>query len=153
LNTNEIRFYLHNYDNLEKEINHLSAQLAEYRHMNISGIKAQVISDMPIHHSNTSRTESMALSRLECIQDLENEIDSKMRLFRAINSVYYYLKEPVKSIIEMRYMEEPQGRAKYTWAEIAGRLNITEKYCRKIDCKVIRKIQIALHTITDKKSA
>lgn len=153
MNTNEIRFYLHNYDGLKKEIEALKAQLEEYRKMNISGIKAQVITDMPVHHSNTSKTEEMAVKRVEYIADLEQEIDSKMRLLRAINGVYFYLSDPARSIIEKRYFEIPQGRPKYNWREIAieicgaksaDDIIRKEKECWKIDGKIVRDIQVKL---------
>jgi DNA-directed RNA polymerase sigma subunit (sigma70/sigma32) len=143
MNTNEIRFYLHSYDNLKKEIQHLQTQLEEYRKMNISGIKAQIITDMPIYHTNnTSKVELLALTRLEYIGDLENEMDSKMRLLRAINSVYFYLKKPKRIIVEMRYFIQEQGKRKPSWKEIADKVGETEEKCRQIDCRIIRAIQI-----------
>lgn len=151
---NEIRFYLHSYDNLQKEIAHLNYQLKTCREMGVSSLcnekymrhplAAQVLSDMPIYHDNSSKTENLALKRLEYIVDLENEIDSKMRLLRAINSVYFYLQEPARSIIELRYMRIPQGRPKPSWKEIAGEVNETEENCKVIDTRTIRKIQLCL---------
>lgn len=151
MNTNKIRLYLHNYDNLKKEIKHLVAALEEYRKMNISGIKAQIITDMPICHTDTSKTELMAVTRVDYITDLENEIDSKMRLLNAINAVYFYLKEPKRSIVEMRYMIIPQGRHKYSWKEIADEVQLSEDNCRIIDCRIIRQIQLKLLDSTENK--
>jgi DNA-directed RNA polymerase specialized sigma subunit len=144
VNTNEIRFYLHNYENLVKEIHHLQNQLAEYRKMNISGIKAQVISDMPVCHSNNSRTEQMACTRVDYIQDLESEIDSKMRIERAINSVYLYLQEPARSIIELRYFVQEQGKRKANWWEIANIVHLSEVRCKQIDMEIVKKIQFKI---------
>jgi len=144
MNNNEIRFYLHNYDNLKREIKHLQKALEEYRKMNISGIKAQVITGMPLTHSNTSKTESMALTRIDYIQELEDEIDSKMRLIRAVDAVYFYLKEPKRTIFEMRYfitpMENDIRKPKYSWKVIADEVEQTEEQCRQIDCRTIRGI-------------
>lgn len=145
MNANEIRFYLHNYENLKKEVKHLQESLDLYRRMDISGIKAQVITDMPICHSNTSKTEQMATTRFDYISDLENEIDSKLRLLNAINGVYFYLQEPARSIIEMRYfispVEKDIRKPKYNWVQIAMEVCYSEDYCKEIDCKIVRTIQ------------
>jgi hypothetical protein len=150
LRTNEIRFYLHSYDGLQREIENLSKQLEEYRRMNISGIKAQVITDMPICHSNTSRTEEQALKRVEYMQDLETEIDQKMRILRAINSVYFYLSEPERSILEMRYFRIPIGKPKASWFEISEEVILSEQRCKNIDSKLVKDIQIKMYEITEK---
>jgi DNA-directed RNA polymerase specialized sigma subunit len=142
MNTNEIRFYLHNYDRLKSEIKNLQEALGQYRKMNVSGIKAQEITGMPICHFNISKTELMAMTRLDYIKDLEDETDSKLRLVRAINSVYFYLREPHRSIIEMRYFIVPTGRRKANWAEIAREVNLTEVNCKKIDKRIVLKIQL-----------
>lgn len=144
MNCNQIRYYLHSYDGLKKEIEHLKEALTIYKCMNVSGMKAQAITGMPQSHSNDSKTEQMALKRVEYMEDLETEIDGKLRLLIAINSIYFYLQEPERSIIEMRYMIIPQGRPKYNWKEIAAEVGETEKKCWKIDGEVIRKIQIKL---------
>jgi hypothetical protein len=145
LTTNEIRFYLHGYDNLKREIKNLREALEEYRKMDISGIRATAITDEPRAHNNMSRTEQMAITRLEYIKGLENELDSKTRLLTAINSVYFYLKEPARTIIEMRYFITPMindvRRPKYSWFEISCEVDKSEDYCKEIDCKVISKIQ------------
>jgi DNA-directed RNA polymerase specialized sigma subunit len=109
--------------------------------MNVSGIKAQVITGMPTSHSSTSQVEEMAMKRVLYIKDLEEEIDSKMRLYNAINSIYFYLKEPARQIIELRYITVPIGRRKYNWQEIAEMVGYSEKVCYNIDGKIIRSIQ------------
>lgn len=158
MDCNTIRRYMHSYDNLEKEIKHLKESLDEYRKMNISGLGAQVLSDMPKAHKNTSLTEQMAIDRTDYIQLLEEDIDSKMRLYNAINSVYFYLSEPARTIIEMRYFIIPQGKQKASWKEIAievlrlegiiSKKEITETMlesalskCTTIDGRVVKKIQ------------
>lgn len=153
MNANEIRYYMHSYDNLGKEIGHLKTALEVYRGMNISGIKAQVITDEPLTHSNTSKTEQMALERLEYMQSLEEDIDSKIRLFNAINSIYFYLTEPDRSIIEMRYFIIPQGRPKYSWKEIAYEVNESEDNCKMKDSRIIRKIQNKLLDTSEERKA
>jgi hypothetical protein len=148
MNTNEIRFYLHNYNKLKNEIQALSDSLKEYRLMD--GMKASIITDMPICHSGASAVESLVDKRLEYVSELEAEIDSKMRILNAINAVYFYLKEPARTIIEMRYflLRNPNDirRQKYNWQEIAAETNYTEVYCKKIDGKVILNIQLKLMT-------
>ena len=143
MNTNEIRFYLHNYEKLKSEIQVLSDSLKEYRLMD--GVKSQQITDMPICHSGTSVIESIVVNRFDYIKDLEEEIDSKMRVLNAINAVYFYLKEPARSIIEMRYFlyKNPGDvrHEKYNWQEIAEHMGYSENHCMKIDWKVINKIQ------------
>lgn len=143
MNTNEVRFYLHNYEKLKSEIQVLSDSLKEYRLMD--GVKSKQITDMPICHSGTSVIESIVVNRFDYIKDLEEEIDSKMRVLNAINAVYFYLKEPARSIIEMRYFlyKNPGDvrREKYNWQEIADIINYSLDYCMEIDGKVIRKIQ------------
>jgi hypothetical protein len=143
MTTNEIRFYLHSYDKFKSEIQALSGSLREYRLMD--GVKAKIITNMPICHSGESVVESIIFNRFDYVISLENEIDSKMRLLNAINSVYFYLKEPARTIIEMRYFISPMindvRRPKYNWREIAAEIDKSEDYCKEIDCKVIRKIQ------------
>jgi len=145
MNTNTIRYYLHDYENLKKEVKNLQEALDTYKKMNISGLKATVITDEPKTHNNVSKTEIMALTRIEYIADLENKLDEKMRLLIAINSVYYYLREPARSIIEMRYFISPMKndirRPKYNWCEISIEVDLNEDYCRALDCNIIKKIQ------------
>jgi len=146
MNTNEIRFHLHSYDKLKDEIQALSDSLKEYRLMD--GMKPKVITDMPICHSGTSTVESLVVNRVDYVADLENKIDGKMRIVNAINSVYFYLKEPARTIIEMRYFISPMindvRKPKYSWASISIEVDLNEEYCKQIDCKVIRKIQTKL---------
>jgi hypothetical protein len=140
MNTNEIRFYLHNYEKLKKEISALSDSLKEYRLMD--GVKPRVITDMP--RGNAATLEDAILNRLEYISGLETEIDGKMRILNAINGVYFYLKEPARTIIEMRYflLRNPNDvrRQKYNWQEIAAEVNYSEQSCRRVDQKVVLKI-------------
>jgi hypothetical protein len=163
MKTNEIRMYLHSYRFLDKEIQHLSNALDQYRKMGVSDnikekyakhpLGAQVITDDPVHHSNVSKTESLAMSRLEYIEDLEEELDGKMRLRKAIEDVYFYLHDPALSILEMRYFMIPQGRPKYSWREIAmdvygaktrDEIEKAEKACWKLDGKIVKDIQLKL---------
>ena len=142
-NTNEVRFYLHNYDKLKNEIKALSDSLKEYRLMD--GVGAQILTGMPTAHNNASVIESTVAGREEYVRNLENEIDSKMRILNAINSVYFYLKEPARTIIEMRYflLRNPNDirSIKYNWKEIAEEVQYSEDYCKEIDGRVIRRIQ------------
>jgi len=145
MNTNEIRFYLHNYYNLKRELKNLQEALDTYKKMNISGLQATIITKEPKTHNNTSKTELMALTRIEYIIDLENEIDGKMRLIKAIDSVYYYLKEPARTILEMRYFITPMQndirQPKYSWDKISLEVDKSVAYCKEIDCKIVKKIQ------------
>jgi hypothetical protein len=148
MNSNEIRFYMYNLESLKEEIKNLQEALDIYSRMDISGIKSQVITDMPICHSNTSKTEHMAVTRVDYIQDLKEEIDSKVRLITAIHSVYLYLEPHKKEIIDLRYMKTYIGRSRPGWKEIADIMNkkypelyITEGHCRLIDMRIILRIQ------------
>jgi hypothetical protein len=149
LNTNGVRWKLHNYYTDEKLIEQLKEDLKEYRLMD--GIKAQIITDMPTSHSNTSIVERIG-DKIDYIRSMENDLDGLMRVKRAIDYVYMYLKEPARSIIEMRYFITPQPQdirqRKYNWAEIATEVNYSEDYCKEIDCKVILQIQTKIHEIT-----
>ena len=142
MTTNEIRFYLHNYDKLKSEIQALSESLKEYRLMD--GVKPKIITDMPICHTGESIVESLIVKRLDYVSGLEAEIDSKMRVLNAINAVYFYLKEPIRTIIEMRYflLRNPDDvrRQKYNWQEIAEEVHYSEQSCRRIDQKVVTQI-------------
>jgi len=148
MTTNEIRFYLHSYGKLKSEIQALSDSLREYRLMD--GVKPKVITNMPICHSETSVIESIVINRFDYIADLEKEIDSKMRVLNAINSVYFYLKEPARTIIEMRYflLRNPKDvrQIKYNWQEIAIEVNYSEDRVKHIDCEVIRRMQQKIFT-------
>jgi hypothetical protein len=114
----------------------------------MDGVKPKVITGMPICHSETSVVESLVANRMDYVTGLEKKIDGKMRILNAINSVYFYLKEPARTIIEMRYflLRNPNDirRQKYNWQEIADEIGYTEIYCKKIDGKVIFNIQLKL---------
>jgi hypothetical protein len=149
MNANEVRWKLHNYHTDIKRIQQLKDDLKEYRLMD--GIGAQIISDMPSSHNNTSIVEKMG-DRIDYIRNLENELDSLMRVKRAIDYVYLYLKEPARTIIEMRYFLFPKPedirQRKYNWAEIAVETNYSEAYCKEVDCKVVLQIQNKVHEIS-----
>lgn len=146
MNTNEIRFYLHNYDNLKKKVKNLKETLDEYRQM--TGLKARVITDTPAPATYESKLEQTVITRMKYMKDLEAEIDSKMRLLNAINSVYFYLKEPDRSIFEMRYfitpMEGDVRKPKYNWLAISQEVGKSEAHCKNIDCVIVKKIQTKL---------
>ncbi|HEY5585693.1 MAG TPA: hypothetical protein VIK78_14555 [Ruminiclostridium sp.] len=153
MNSLTVRWKLHNYYNDLKMIEQLKDDLKEYRLMD--GVKALVVTDMPGCHSTTSKVESVLtenykykneeLELPEYIKSLENELDSLMRIKRAIDNVYLYLREPARTIIEMRYFITPQPldvrQRKYNWAEIGDEIHMSEDRCKHIDCDVIRQIQ------------
>lgn len=143
MNANTVRWELHNYHTNAKVIEQIKDDLREYRLMD--GIKAQVITDMPLTHSNASKTEKIGITRAEYISKLEDKLDSMMRVKMAIDSVYLYLKEPHRSIIEMRYfiLSSPNDvrQRKYNWQEIAIEVKYCEAYCKEIDANVILQIQ------------
>lgn len=110
----------------------------------MDGVRAQTITDMPTSHNTVSVIEDIVCNRDEYVTKLEAEIDSKMRVLNAINSVYFYLKEPARSVIELRYfvVSNPRDirRKKYNWQEIAEKLNYSEFRVKQIDCQIIRQI-------------
>lgn len=140
MNANTIRFYLHSFDNLKIEIEHLKEALQEYRKMDASAIKAQVITDMPICHAGNSQTEDKALQRVEYIQNLEDEIDSKMRLVRAVESVMFYLRQSEATVMYYRYEYKEPDKPKLSWAEVAIKANYDEQCCKNLDRKIIHNI-------------
>lgn len=141
MNANTVRWKLHNYYADLKRIEQLKNDLREYRLMD--GVGAQVITDMPTCHSNASVVERIC-ERLDYIRELENELDDYMRVKRAIDSVYMYLQEPARTIIEMRYFimpcPEDVRQRKYSWQEIAKEVKYSEAYCKEIDSKVVLQI-------------
>lgn len=141
MNANEIRWNLHNYDKLKDEIKALKGDIATYRLMD--GVRPKIITDMPTIHSTESAIEKI-IDRLDYVESLKNELDQNIRLLRAINSIYFRLEEPKRTIIEMRYfitpMKDDVRQRKYNWAEIAEEVGYTEQYCREIDCKIILQI-------------
>lgn len=140
MNANTIRLYLHSFGNLKIEIEHLKEALEEYRKMDASAIKAQVITDMPVCHTGESQTENKALKRLEYVQDLEDEIDSKMRLVRAVESVMLYLKGKEKDIMYYRYDYKEYNKPKLSWYEVSLKVRLAEGWCREMDCKIVHNI-------------
>lgn len=160
MNNNEIRWKLHNYYTDIKIMEQLKSDLKEYRLMD--GIKAQVITDMPVCYSSSSKIESVLekeythkgdkLELMEYIKALEEELDGMMKMKRAIDSVYLYLQEPKRTIIEMRYflLSNPADvrQRKYNWLQIAEEVNYSEDYCKEIDCKVILQIQNKIRGIS-----
>jgi DNA-directed RNA polymerase specialized sigma subunit len=134
----EIRFNLYCFDNLKIEIENLKQQLEEYRKMDFSSMKAQVITDMPICHTGASKTENMALERIDYIEKLEHEIDNKMRLYRSIDSVILFLKHNYMAILNNRYFDGME------WKVIAINNNISHTRCREIDRTIVSLIQAKL---------
>lgn len=149
MTTNEVRWKLHSYYADKERIENLKNDLKEYRLMD--GIGSQTITDMPVSHSNASIVEKMVV-RIDYIREMENELDGLMRTKRAIDQVYLYLKEPDRSIIEMRYFllrnSKDVRKMKYNWLEISEEVNYSEAYCKEIDCKVILQIQNKLHNLS-----
>lgn len=149
MNSNEVRWKLHNYHTDIKKIEQLKEDLKEYRLMD--GVGAQVITDMPTCHSNASVVERIS-ERQDYMVEMENELDGRMRVKRAIDDIYLYLKEPHRSIIEMRYflLRNPNDvrQFKFNWLEIAEEVNYSEAYCKEIDSKVILQIQNRIHEIS-----
>lgn len=147
MNTNEVRWKLHNYHTDSKKINELKLDLKEYRLMD--GVKAQVLSNMP--RGESIDADDKVISRIEYIRELENELDQLMRIKRAIDSIYLYLKDPQLSIIEMRYFITPEindiRQRKYNWKEIAEETKYTEAYCKEIDGQVVLQIQSKINKI------
>jgi hypothetical protein len=82
---------------------------------------------------------------MEYIAKLDLELNRLTSINREIESVFTHLKEPIRSIIEMRYFITPQPndvrQRKYNWAEIAVEVGKTECNCWKIDERIIRIIQ------------
>jgi len=149
MKTNEVRWKLHNYYTDMKKIEQLKDDLKEYRLMD--GIGAQVINDMPTSHSTSSSVEK-AGDRVDYVREMENELDRFMRIKRAIDDIYGYLKEPHRTIIEMRYFIMPKPldirQQKFNWQEIADEVKYSEAYCKEIDCNVVLQIQNRLHEIS-----
>jgi hypothetical protein len=149
MTTNEVRWKLHSYYADKERIENLKNDLKEYRLMD--GVGAQIITDMPTSHSNSSVVERMG-ERIEYIREMENELDRLMRIKRSIDQIYMYLKEPARTIVEMRYflLHNPNDvrQRKYNWIEIAAEVNYSEAYCKEIDCKVILQIQNKLYELS-----
>jgi len=139
----------------------LKSDLKEYRLMD--GVKAQVLSKTPICHNGTSSKVEAVLEKeythegdrlelMDYVRALEEKLDSMMRVKRAIDSVYLYLQEPKRTIIEMRYFllrnTDDIRQSKYNWAEIAAEVSYNEDYCKQIDSKVVLQIQNKLYEIT-----
>lgn len=145
MNTNTIRWHLHNYDKIKKDIQDISDMLKEYRLMD--GVRSKIITDVPTCRSEASIVETLAENRMDYTKEQEAILDGKLRMIRAINSVYFYLTEPSRTILEMRYFITPMKndvrRPKYNWVQIATEVMYSENYCKEIDCKTVRKIQEA----------
>lgn len=151
-----VRWHLHNYHSNKDMIIRLKSELVEYRLMD--GVKAQIITGMPISYSPQSKIELVLTTEydykgnmyelFDYIKQLEAELDKLMRIDLAITKIYATLKEPARSIIEMRYFIKPQTQdvrqRKYNWQEIANEVERTELNCRKIDCRVVRQIQVKI---------
>ena len=145
MSLNEIRLYLYHFENLKKDIDSLQAELDIHNKNDASTIKAQMITDMPIGRNApdqkgeiwNSQTEKAAIKRAEYTLSLTDDIESKLKIIRAVQSIYFYLKEPKRSIFEMRYFikEEPP------WKIISKEVNETEGNCKRIDGRIIKTIQ------------
>jgi hypothetical protein len=153
MSSNEVRWNLYNFYVNKLKIGKLKSELEEYRLFD--GVKAQVISKTPICRTGESKQESVLFSEyrykgeclnlMEYIAKLDLELNRLTSINREIESVFTHLKEPIRSIIEMRYFITPQPndvrQRKYNWAEIAVEVGKTECNCWKIDERIIRIIQ------------
>jgi len=145
MTTNEIRSYLHHFDNLQLEVKNLQESLRVYKEMDEDGVKAQVITDMPICHSGPSKVEELACRRVEEAEKIKVKIDKGLRLINAVNSVYFYMQEPKRSIFEMRYFITPIGQPKLSWYQISREVIEPVENCRQIDTRILSQIQSKLN--------
>lgn len=132
MNTYEIRIYLHNFENLKEEIKNLQEDLAIYEKLEKDGLRSSFVSDMPRTSKMGSVIEHQVMGRPIFILKIKEEIDTKMKLRRAIESVVLYLSPKKKEIIELRYFKN------WSWKQIEDKLNL--QCVRKIDVEIVNKI-------------
>lgn len=139
MKTNEIRYWLHNFEGLKDEIIEIEECLRQYRVMEIETFIVPVLDDMPKGKGKTSSpVENAAISRLTQIERMENRLFYLRTILAAINLVIKAYTDDSNEwrILKMRYFDSK----KMQWMEIADELGYSEQNVKKIDGILTNKI-------------
>jgi hypothetical protein len=141
MKANEIRYHLHNFEQLKDEIVELTENLREYRDMEIDAFRVPVNDGMPKHFTQSSQVETVAIPRLAYIEKQENRLFYLKSILAAINHVIKQY--PVESlewkILKLRYLKKDNGKT-MDWERVADKINYSSEWCRHVDVAIIREI-------------
>jgi hypothetical protein len=130
VNTDTIRYYLHDLEYMDKLIEKLKTELEEFRKMQVDSIKIPIMTGMPGTHGNTSLVETITINRVVEIDKRERQLFELILLRGCIEDALESLREEtaIDYILKDRYLQG--DRDKKTLKQIS--------YTRQYDYQVIR---------------
>ena len=143
MNSHEIRWNLNNYWQNKDKIKQLTDEIEEL--ITNDGVGCQHLTDMPVGSRKHGSVVDKLVDKVDYIRGLESELERLVRVNNAITQIYATLNEINITILELRYFltSEPMDvrQRKYNWNQIAELLNYSEDGVRKMDQKIVLKIQ------------
>jgi RinA family phage transcriptional activator len=160
----EVRYYLHNVDELKLEISDIEADLGQYNAMITdefilySTVEAKLqqekdkdpYPDRPFSPEGKSqitnvfsRTEEIVVKRVDFIKMMEQKIARLKLILMAINNTLYYINDTDKKIIEYRYKQHLK------WDAVSKAIPCSEEYARRRDKAIVRQIIAYYFSIGD----
>ena len=133
----QIRYYLHNLDDLRMDIADLDADIAQYKAMlpedeykpsGMAGVKVQLT-------QQTSHVEKVALKRVEYCCTLEKTLKRMKDILESIEWVRRHFKDSEREVYRMKYVEKRKMR------NISVRVGFSERKAKYIDTRIVRDIQ------------
>jgi len=133
----QIRYYLHNLDDLRMDIADLDADIAQYKAMlpedeykpsGMAGVKVQLT-------QQTSHVEKVALKRVEYCCTLEKTLKRMKDILESIEWVIRHFKDSEREVYRMKYVEKRKMR------NISVRVGFSERKAKYIDTRIVRDIQ------------
>ena len=132
----QIRFYLHNLDDLRMDIADLSADIEQYKAMvedeykpsGMSGVKVQLT-------QQTSHVEKVAIRRAEYCCTLEKLLKRLQDILESIQWVIRHFTDAEREVYRMKYVEKRK-----MW-NVAVKVGFSERKAKYIDTRIVRDIQ------------
>ena len=132
----QIRFYLHNIDDLRIDIADMDADIAQYKAMlddeykpsGVAGIKIQLT-------TQSSYVEKIAVRRAEYACTLEKTLQRMKDILESIEWVIRHFTVSEREVYRMKYVEKRK-----MW-NVAVRVGFSERKAEYIDTGIIRDIQ------------
>ena len=133
----QIRFYLHNPDDLRMDIADMSADLDqykailpddEYKPSGLSGVKVQLT-------THDSHVEKVAVRRADYALQIEKTLKRLQDILESIQWVIRHFTASEREVYRMKYVEK---RKMYN---VAVRVGFSERKAKYIDTRIVRDIQ------------
>jgi len=131
-----IRFYLHNLDDLRRDIADLDADIQQYKAMlddeykpsGMAGIKVQLTTE-------TSHVEKIAVKRADYACTLEKTLKRLQDILKSIEWVIRHFTASEREVYRMKYVEKKER------PYIAEKIGIWGESVSRIDKRIVRDIQ------------